>query len=577
MNIAKYKFEVRNQNARLLTGKGEHDISQPHSFSFKNLRIECSDLVVAIFDGNSYFDTRKLEELAKNFVHFEEGFSDFLNNIIGDFSLLVYLKRIKKVFLARDAMGHKLCYYHVSTNFASFSNESMILLDAIPHPKVNPLYVYEYLSHLSPGYTECDFTPFDSIERVPYGSYVSYDFQSERTKKNRYFSPSSIEFRSSITEREAVHLLDVTIKQSVQDALDSAMNAKIGLTVSGGLDSSLLCHYFKNSGYDISYYNFLPTNLDSGFSEASYLKSIEGHFGFSVKTIGVGNYPPTLFESIIGGNPVDSFEPGSLYSRIINQTIISYLQQDSCDTLAFGHNETMFAALCEQMVIDKEFQEQPIYKKILYPVHCIGRSLNSGLVNDNYLMGWNNFMGIYERKYDESLVFSRLLHQKYLSNYENTFWSTVPQLTSQELKYHSVLRPGGELLINEMFGRYGITCCSPMHDKNMLKYILSIPTYLSWCQKKYLLKKLHKVPKDIARRPKISSSSTPYIKSAMKAAAVLLSQDLCMAPLINEDLFRKICRNMIDGIVPNVLFTRKFNTLVGLENFLRVYKLDVEV
>lgn len=71
----------------------------------------------------------------------------------------------------------------------------------------------------------------------------------------------------------------------------------------------------------------------------------------------------------------------------------------------------------------------------------------------------------------------------YLLNYKNTFWAKVPDMNSKELKYHSIMRPGGDFLIGQAYEKLDITCIMPMHNKILLEYVLSIPSYLSKRQK----------------------------------------------------------------------------------------------
>ena len=99
------------------------------------------------------------------------------------------------------------------------------------------------------------------------------------------------------------------------------------------------------------------------------------------------------------------------------------------------------------------------------------------------------------------------------------------------------------------------------------------------CQKdkKYLLKNLNFVPEGIRVRPKISSSPTDYFKFATKVASSLKDQDLLMAPFINEGYFRNLCKNIIEGRIEFKNDTRKFNVLIGLENFLRTYNPQINV
>ena len=115
----------------------------------------------------------------------------------------------------------------------------------------------------------------------------------------------------------------------------------------------------------------------------------------------------------------------------------------------------------------------------------------------------------------------------------------------------------------------GLKSDSPFYNVDFIHFLLSMP---GWCLRgdpKYLLRKIPYIPQNIISRPKISASPRPHMVALSKVASHLICDDLCMAELINVNLFRKLCQNIIMGKVENPNDIRFLNTLIGLEHFMR--------
>lgn len=574
--MSSYLFSVDKNKKIFLNVDGNIINPRFGEFKFNNISIINDADYLLIFDG--IFELNK--SILHNFVSNQIQLDSFFNMLIGDFTILVYNKLSRKIYFARDIMGHKGCYFSLNNNIQFFSNDGLLILDKIKSKKINSYYIYEYLNQMGPGHTECEYTPFENISKVMYGSYISYDTDLGYLCESNYYNPNNVCYQYNISKEEAVKLLNYSLEKSFKENVFSLNTKNIGVAVSGGFDSTLLCHYIEkntksNSNY--LYYNFLPEQLTKGFSEKEYLDIVSEQFKIEIESISVPNATPTLFKNIISNIYKDTFEPGFLYSEDINRQIVDRLKQSACKYILFGHNETLFNPFCEQIVLQREFKEQNFVNKSKFLWNCVGVNFSKDLTDTNYMCGWNNYMGLHQNTDSYNSIFSQSLHEMYLLNYKNTFWAKVPDMNSKELKYHSIMRPGGDFLIGQAYEKLDITCIMPMHNKILLEYVLSIPSYLSKRQKKYLLKNLNFVPEGIRVRPKISSSPTDYFKFATKVASSLKDQDLLMAPFINEGYFRNLCKNIIEGRIEFKNDTRKFNVLIGLENFLRTYNPQINV
>lgn len=168
-------------------------------------------------------DTEVLLELFSKF-----NFEYILKKLHGMYAIVLYDKKIKKIFLARDKFGTKPLYYHIRKNTIFFCSE----IKGIPFKKqFNFKIVNDYLDY---GVYPNNQTFFQNINNVPASHYVEfdkrkkvikyYDLEKEAHKNNKY-NFSSEEFEN-------------ILGNSLSIRLNSLRN--INFHLSGGIDSTAL-------------------------------------------------------------------------------------------------------------------------------------------------------------------------------------------------------------------------------------------------------------------------------------------------------------------------------------------------
>lgn len=172
----------------------------------------------------------------------------------GMFAIVIYDSRKRSVVIARDRFGIKPLYYSQTSSGLLISSEIKPLL-ASGLVKAEPNL--ETLGELAMfRYVADPETPFKNISLIPPGSIARVNADSS-IRIERYWQPDYSAKLSPITRSndDATELLKETINSSVQSQFVS--DVKVGLELSGGVDSSLLAWAAEGSG--LEGYSAVPT------------------------------------------------------------------------------------------------------------------------------------------------------------------------------------------------------------------------------------------------------------------------------------------------------------------------------
>jgi asparagine synthase (glutamine-hydrolysing) len=184
---------------------------------------------------------------------------DFLKKIDGIFSAVIYDKKKQQVFLVTDRYGLRHLYWSNTNGVLSWSSEVKAFL-ACPWiiPTVNTDSVHDFFSI---GYLLEDRTWFNEVELLPSGSVLRYDLRTQSTTQKRYWWWDEIKpLQGRIDERELAEELGRLFIESVKKRCRSG--EKVGLTLSGGLDSRAILAAMPDTGHPIHAVTFGKTGCD---------------------------------------------------------------------------------------------------------------------------------------------------------------------------------------------------------------------------------------------------------------------------------------------------------------------------
>lgn len=201
--------------------------------NYKELRNEL------IGKGHNFKSNSDTEVILQSYEEFGLNLLDKIDGMYA-FSLIDF--ETKKIYLVRDRLGIKPLYYYENKDSLTFSSEIKgIVNTGICSVEIDPFAFYDYLNIQL--YTQ-DKTLFKGIKSVDPGTFISIDLNNYKVKKHKYWDIPEEEF-VHMDYNEAIESLRGMIKDSV--SLWSRSDVPIAAYVSGGLDSSIVSTYAKQS------------------------------------------------------------------------------------------------------------------------------------------------------------------------------------------------------------------------------------------------------------------------------------------------------------------------------------------
>ncbi|MGO8754255.1 MAG: asparagine synthase (glutamine-hydrolyzing) [Gallionellaceae bacterium] len=196
-------------------------------YNFRKLREEL------LRDGHSiksWCDTEILAHL------YEKHGLDFVQRLKGQFAIVLWDGKKKKLVLARDRAGEKPLFYTVAANTLVFASEIKSILC---HPDVPRRVDYRGLDQFFTFFMPVNpRTMFEGIHSLPPGRLV--EVCGGQVRVHKYWEPPVPDLTTlpKITEAEWVAQVRNALRQSVADRM--VADVPFGVFLSGGLDSSVI-------------------------------------------------------------------------------------------------------------------------------------------------------------------------------------------------------------------------------------------------------------------------------------------------------------------------------------------------
>ena len=192
-------------------------------YNFKDLRAE---LIAA---GHTFANNSDSEVLLHGF---EEWGEDMVKRLRGMFSFVIFNRKDKTLFAARDMFGIKPFYYTFMGESFIFGSEIKSFLD---HPDFKKELNEEALGHyLSFQYSPTEETFFKNVYKLPPAHY--FTLKNGEMKTTRYWKPDFNE-TDGVLEYFA-DITDKTVRESV--AAHKIADVEVGSFLSSGIDSSYI-------------------------------------------------------------------------------------------------------------------------------------------------------------------------------------------------------------------------------------------------------------------------------------------------------------------------------------------------
>ena len=172
-------------------------------------------------------------ELLLNIYGITKSF-DFLRDVDGYYTAVVYDNLESIVYLITDRYGFKPLYWGVINGNLVWSSELKGFLDHNDFKiKIDSVAVVQFFEF---GYLLENRTWFEGVELMPPAAVIAFNIRESKTKITNYWTWSEIKLLNDlIDETEIAEELGRLFKESVRKRVTN--NERIGITLSGGLDS----------------------------------------------------------------------------------------------------------------------------------------------------------------------------------------------------------------------------------------------------------------------------------------------------------------------------------------------------
>jgi asparagine synthase (glutamine-hydrolysing) len=226
---------------------------------------------------NEKFDTQTDTEVLYRLISIYG--IEFVKKLEGIFSFVFIDKLKKKIYLVRDFTGTKPLYYSTNKNGLFFSSEAWFQY-SISNKQIDTESFKFYLNY---GFSPLNKTLIDNVKKIEPGTYITYDLEKKNCTKDNYFELNKK--KSSDFDKEKLsELITETIKKNL------IADTKIGIFLSGGLDSSLLAITAKEFSPNIEGYTsyFSPKDKFSKFNtDLDYAIKISNYLGIKLNFINI--------------------------------------------------------------------------------------------------------------------------------------------------------------------------------------------------------------------------------------------------------------------------------------------------
>ena len=251
-----------NVNEKIFIGFNRLSVMEPNNGSQPYMSHDKK--IIICFNGEIYNQFEIRNELKKNNFHFKTKSLDtevILNGYLfygekifskldGQFSISIIDLNKKKIFLARDKFGEKPLYYLTDNNMIIVGSDLKIYKNfknidlSLNNNNIKKFFIYSSVP--APN------TVFKNIYKVKHSEVVSINIVNKEIIKYNYFIPR-IKKDKSVSADYYVDKMSTLLDKSVKSRLIT--DSKIGVFLSGGLDSSLITHYGKKYNNNLNLFS----------------------------------------------------------------------------------------------------------------------------------------------------------------------------------------------------------------------------------------------------------------------------------------------------------------------------------
>ncbi len=244
-------------------------------YNYKELR---DNLKQKGYDFNTESDTEVILNLYRH-----KGITA-INELDGMFAIAIVDLNRGLLHLVRDRFGKKPLYYGALDGQFYFASEIKSILAALnKKPDINCESLHHYLTL---RYVPAPHSIWQGIEKLEPGCRLQYDITHQNWKTERYWQVT-FNSKSLISSRDYVGEFETLFMGAVEKRV-VASDVPVGVLLSGGLDSSIICAAVKAMGHK-NFHTFSVGFEDGGcYNELSYARQVANALGTQHHEIIIG-------------------------------------------------------------------------------------------------------------------------------------------------------------------------------------------------------------------------------------------------------------------------------------------------
>lgn len=160
----------------------------------------------------------------------------FLNDLDGMFAMVIYDKKMQRLFLARDRAGKKPLYYYSADNSFVFASELNALHNQISL-QINEQHLQQFVRM---GYFYKSSTAYKNVWALPAGHFAFVQLNRPAIEIHRWWNIHDYYLQNSSDDFDtALEKTDSFLHQAIKRRLESS-DLEVGSFLSGGIDSGLI-------------------------------------------------------------------------------------------------------------------------------------------------------------------------------------------------------------------------------------------------------------------------------------------------------------------------------------------------
>ncbi len=448
--------------------------------NFKNLREK-------YFPSETFESQTDTELLFKFLIKFKK---NKINELEGMFSFVLIDIELKQAFFCRDYTGIKPLYYLINSDGIFFSSDAWFLY-SVSEKKIDP---YSCKFYFQFGFTPKESTLIKNVKKILPSHVAIYNFHNNQILEKKYFELSENEtLQNPDIKKLKDDLVEVVEKNLITDT-------KIGIFLSGGLDSTIIAILAKKFNKEIQAYTsyFTPESTFQKFnSDFQYSKKICDEFKIKLNKVEINEKDSNQKKQLI--NALRELDEPNANLNFFN----SYLQSanakrdkckviltgDGADEVFGGYKRYQNAIIAQKLWYLKFFSSKinkinnlDKYKVPQYFYDNINLPNSKNILSDNF---FNNILNSDEINFKTK---DNLKISKLINNFDLTNW--LPEESNFKLDRSSMLN--------------SIEARVPFQDKKLIqKYFnISLNKKIDFLNVKKHLQKLNFIPNYIKKRKK---------------------------------------------------------------------------